>query len=419
MAGVWPTARISSLERTARRHEKRLEFDQAAHLYFRAAMLEESGANRFFNLMRAASCKERAQNWRQQSGLWERLAYELAKSTGWEFPDQMESFRGHLEPGQLGIFHVISYHEWKSPTSDLVHLVKGQEEIGLRRLQRAWAYQWGAEEAEASGRLTHAARLWRLAGLSFADDYCPLVDRFREAARAFLHGATSTLRAGEWVPMMFVATVPWDAASIEWGDPKTKGATEDPKPASNKVPAECRTDLEWHQYAWTNYLQNIEESAEKADALDEWARELNQLQQLLIVAGDRRHGVRLYQEVMQVQLKILRIRRQFIALLFKKLYYWTSLSGSSVRRALLTAFIVNAVILPLLYWSTDAARAGTSDQGHASFPDTLIMSVANVVSLSTPSAHLVTEWANALQALQAISGYFILAFIVWVAQRFH
>jgi hypothetical protein len=369
--------------------------------------------------MRAASCKERAQNWRQQSGLWERLAYELAKSTGWSFPGRMESFRArHLEPGQLGIFHIISYDEWMSPASGLIHLAKGQEEKGLRHLQRAWAYQWGAEEAEASGRLTHAARLWRLAGLSFTDDLCPLQDRFRDAARSFLHGATSTLRAGEWVPMIFVATVPWDAASIEWGDPKTEATTEDQRLGPNEAHAEYRTDLEWHQYAWQRYLEGIKGSPARADAMDEWARELNQLQQLLIAAGNRRHGVRLYQERMRIQLRLLRIGHQWVALLFRKIYYWTTLSGSSVRRALLTAFIVNAVILPLLYWSTGAAQAGTSGHNGASFPDTLILSLANVVSLSTSSAHIVTEWASALQALQAISGYFILAFIVWVAQRF-
>lgn len=420
MASLWPKVRMSRLEHNARRHEKRFEFDEAAHLYFRSAMLQQSGAHRFANLMRAASCKERSQNWRQQSGLWERLAYELAKSTGWKFPERMESFRArHLEPGQLGIFHIISYDEWMRPASALVQLTKGQEEIGLRRLQRAWAYQWGAEEAEASGRLTHAARLWRLAGLSFADEHCPLQDRFREAARAFLHGATSTLRAGEWVPMMFVATVPWDSTSIEWGDPKTEAVTESYKLDSNDPHSECRTDLEWHQYAWTNYLQGIRDRAAQADALDEWARELNQLQQLIIATGDRRHGAQLYQERMLVEHKILRTRRRWIPLLYRELYHWTSLSGSSVRRALLTAFIANVVIIPLLYWSTGAAQAGISGQDRASVPDTLILSLANVVSLSTSSAHLVTEWATALQALQAVGGYFILAFIVWVAQRFH
>lgn len=420
MTGVWPRASMSRLERSARRHEKRFEFDEAAHLYFRAAALERSGNNRFSNLMRAASCKERAQNWRQQSGLWERLAYELAKSTGWKFPDRMESFRSrHLEPGQLGIFHIISYDEWMRPASELVHLVKGKEELGLRRLQRAWAYQWGAEEAEASGRLTHAARLWRLAGLSFADEQCPLEDRFREAARAFLHGATSTLRAGEWVPMIFVATVPWDSSSIEWGDPKTKATAEDHEPDQSGVQTECRTDLGWHHYAWENYLQAIKDPTAQADALDEWARELNQLQQMLIAAGDRRHGARLYQQRMQANLRILKLRRQRMVFIFRELYHWTTLSGSSVRRALLTALIVNAVILPLLYWSTGAAQAGISGQHHATFVQTLILSLANVVSLSTSSAHVVTEWATALQALQAVSGYFILAFIVWVAQRFH
>jgi hypothetical protein len=383
-------------------------------------MLEESSNNRFSNLMRAASCKERAQNWRQQSGLWERLAYELAKSTGVHFPDRMEAFRArHLEPGQLGIFHIISYDEWMSPASGLVHLVKGEEEKGLRWLQRAWAYQWGAEEAEASGRLTHAARLWRLAGLSFADDDCPLQDRFREAARSFLHGATSTLGAGEWVPMMFVAKVPWDSASVEWGDPKTGTVTEDRQPGPDKGLTGRRTDLAWHQYAWQKYVQGIKDSTAQADARDEWARELNQLQQMLSTVGDRYHAALLYQERMRVQHKILRLRHQWTTLLFRKLYYWTSLSGSSVRRALLTTLIVNAIIFPLLYWSTGVALAGTSEQHRASFPETLIMSLANLVSFSTSSAHVSTEWASALQTLQAVSGYFILAFIVWVSQRFH
>lgn len=412
--------RVLTLEQRARRHEKIFEFDEAAHLYFRAAWLEQSGANRFSNLMRAASCKERAQNWRQQSGLWERLAYELAKSTGWEFPDRMESFRSrHLEPGQLGIFHIISYTEWMSPSSELVHLVKGEEEIGLRRLQRAWAYQWGAEEAEASGRLTHAARLWRLAGLSFADEHCPLQDRYREAARSFLHGATSTLHAGEWVPMTFVASVPWNSTSIEWGDPKPKTSTENEVTVQDDVQTDSRTDLGWHRYAWENYLQSVKAPTAQADALDEWARELNQLQQLLVVAGDRHHGAQLYRERMQTQLRILKLRHRWMVLLFRNLYHWTSLSGSSVWRTLLTVLIVNAAILPLLYWSTGAARAGTLGPQRASFPQALIMSLANVVSLSTSSARVVTEWASALQVLQAISGYFILAFIVWVAQRFH
>ena len=121
---------------------------------------------------------------------------------------------------------------------------------------------------------------------------------------------------------------------------------------------------------------------------------------------------------MRLQIRLLRIGYQWAPLLFRRIYYWTTLSGSSVRRALFTALIVNAVILPLLYWSTGAARAGTSGRRHTGFLDVLILSLANVVSLSTSSAHIVTEWASVLQVLQAISGYFILAFIVWVAQRF-
>jgi hypothetical protein len=419
VADIWLRARVSRLERIARRHEKRFEFDEAAHLYFRSAMLEKSGASRSSNLMRAASCKERAQNWRQQSGLWERLAYELAKETGWKFTDRMESFRArHLEPGQLGIFHIISYEEWTKPANTLVHLDEG-EETEVRWLQLAWAYQWGAEEAEANGRLGHAARLWRLAGVSFADERCPVQDHYRQAARSFLHGATCTLRSGDWIGMLRVTEEPWNTKTIDWGDPRTKAATEDQEPGSNDIRDKLLTDLQWHQYAWEEHLEDIKDPGDKAKAREEQERELNQLQQLLIAAGDRSYAARCYQERMRVQLEILRIRHQWMALLFRKLDYWTSRSGSSVRLALLTTFIVNALLLPLLYWSTDAAWGGTSGQHRASFSETVIMSLANVVSFSTSSAHVVTEWASALQVVQAISGYFILAFIVWVTQRFH
>jgi hypothetical protein len=55
---------------------------------------------------------------------------------------------------------------------------------------------------------------------------------------------------------------------------------------------------------------------------------------------------------------------------------------------------------------------------HATFVDALILSLANVVSLWTSRAHIAAKWASALQALQAISGYVILAFVLWVALRF-
>ena len=211
---------------------------------------------------------------------------------------------------------------------------------------------------------------------------------------------------------------PWNTKTIDWGDPKAKATTEDQKPDSNDIRDNLLTDLQWHPYAWEKYLEDIKEPGDKAKAREGQARELNQLQQLLIAAGDRSHAARCYQERMRVQLKILRIRHQWMALLFRKLDYWTSRSGSSVRLALLTALIVNAVLLPLLYWSTGAALEHFG-QHRASFSETVMMSLANVVSFSTSSAHIVTEWASALQVVQAISGYFILAFIVWMTQRFH
>jgi hypothetical protein len=423
VSGVWFKTRIDKLEKSARLHERKFEFDAAAHLYFRSAMLSELGTRRFSNLMRAASCKERAQNWRQQSGLWERLAYELAKSIGRKFPPQMEAFRARkADNGQLGIFHIISYDEWASPTGGLIQLVQGEEDNSLHALQRAWAYQWAAEEAEANGRLAYAARLWRLAGLSFMDPLCPLKDRQRDAARSFLHGATCTLRAGEWVETMFVATVPWDADAIEWGDPDPETIEKFRRvramSALNEIRSQGRTDIGWHQFAWDTFLAGINDPTSRRDALEERARELKQIQQLLIAAGDRPHGVEIYRKRMQIDIKVARLYHQWKQSLLKQLYYWTSRSGSSAVIPLFIALIVNAGVLPLLYWSTGAAYAGTSGTHRASFVDTLILSLANVVSLSTSRAYIAAQWASALQTLQAISGYVILAFVLWVALRF-
>ena len=418
MLGLWTAQQVSRLERSARAHENKFEFDEAAHLYFRAAALEGPGQRRYANLMRAASCKERAQNWRQHSGLWERLAYELAKATGVDFPLEMESFRSRAkEPGQLGIFHIISYREWASPTSRLVHLAKDQEQVSLYHLQRAWAYQWAAEEAEASGRLGHAARLWRLAGMCFKQENCPLEDRWRQAARSFLHAATSTLRSVEWEPMPFVATVGWDASTIEWGDPQTRESDTGQVTARTSADDKKHTDLEWHRLAWSEYLKRIKGTERKA-ALEEQARELKQLQQMLISVGDRRHGVQAYRERMRTNIQFYKLSRDWARLVTMKLYYWTSKSGSSVRWPLLIALAVNAGVLPLLYWSTGVAHAGALGAHRASFVDTLILSLASLVSFSTTRAHITAQWASALQTLQALSGYFTLAFILWVAQRF-
>jgi hypothetical protein len=418
MPGLWTAQHVSRLERSARAHEKNFEFDEAAHLYFRAASLEGPGQRRYSNLMRAASCKERAQNWRQQSGLWERLAYELAKTTDVDFSREMESFRDRTkEPGQFGIFHIISYREWASPTSRLVHLVKGKEQESLHWLQRAWAYQWAAEEAEASGRLSHAARLWRLAGLCFINEACPLEDRLRQAARSFLHAATSTLRSAEWEPMPFVATLRWNAITIDWGDPETRESVNREVTASGKKPDKKRTDLEWHEHAWCEYLKHIGDADRKA-ALEERARELKQLQQMLISVGDRHHSVQAYQARMRTDIQLCRLSHRWMRLVIRQLYYSTTLSGSSVRRPLLIALAINAGVLPLIYWSTGVAHAGVVGAHRASFADTLILSLSSLVSFSTSRAHIVAQWASALQALQALSGYFILAFILWVAQRF-
>ena len=88
------------------------------------------------------------------------------------------------------------------------------------------------------------------------------------------------------------------------------------------------------------------------------------------------------------------------------------------RLPLLIALAVNAGVLPLLYWSTGVAHAGALGAHRASFVDTLILSLASLVSFSTTRAHITAQWASALQTLQALSGDFILAFILWVAQRF-
>jgi ABC-type multidrug transport system permease subunit len=170
--------------------------------------------------------------------------------------------------------------------------------------------------------------------------------------------------------------------------------------------------------AWQEYLAGINDPESRRDALEEQARELKQLQQLLIGVGDRRHGVDLYRKRMRIEIKVDKLYHRWKQALLKQLYHWTCLSGSSAIRPLLIALTLNAGLLPLLYWSTGAAYAGTSGTAPASFVDTLILSLANVVSLSTSRAQIVAQWASALQALQALSGYVILAFVLWVALRF-
>jgi hypothetical protein len=220
---------------------------------------------------------------------------------------------------------------------------------------------------------------------------------------------------------MFVATFPWDAEAIEWGDPAPEAIEEFRRVRTMSVlyaVRGSRTDVGWHQFAWDTFLACINDPPSLGDALEERARELKQIQQLLIAAGDRHHGVEIYRKRMQIDIKVARLYHKWNQYLLKQLYYWTSLSGSSAVIPLIIALIVNAGILPLLYWSTGAAHAGTSGTQHASFVDTLILSLANVVSLSTSRAYIAAQWASALQTLQAISGYVILAFVLWVALRF-
>lgn len=96
--------------------------------------------------MRAASTVEKSQDWRKQTAtMWERLGYEFGRPNDSFHESRAQVFRepaGGALTGQHGMFHVISYDDWRSPDGQPLD---GED---ARRHHRAWAYQWAAEESE-------------------------------------------------------------------------------------------------------------------------------------------------------------------------------------------------------------------------------------------------------------------------------
>jgi hypothetical protein len=425
------------LLKQARRYEDAFRFEDAYREYLRAAdafharVDGDDGASMNsepFALMRAGQCLEMLQPWRAHTAIWERLGNLLGNSIDTSLP-----FRTPKAEGQHNLYHIISYTEWLEG----LHGVDDLARLSWKRQQQAWAYSWAAEEAEENNRYVLAARLYRKAAVTWTlnaplrSESGRLVGRaalgskdpehrnllelsgpWLEGARCYYKAALCAQSSGDAESLARILE-PWVPAENEWG-----------RSSDEYVPVDSgRSDLERLQECWTNYLglarsgTSATVSADRQVAgLEDYARQLTDVQRGYARRGERKRAIRVYRRRQQILDQAHIVAGHRLRFFVRKLYWWTTGSGSSMGRAFLTAGLLYLIVFPLIFcfWSKFEVSIPPT-QPH--FADALVFSIGNVVSITSTRFTTPSLLVSAMQASEAITGYLVLGYIVWLALR--
>jgi hypothetical protein len=421
----------------ARGFEDTEKFEDACRLYLLAADAfherpapdDLTGMNsEAFALMRAGQCLEMLQPWRAHTAVWERLGNLLGNSIDRSLP-----FRTPKEKGQHNRYHIISYTEWLEGPKDADDLAR----LSWKRQQQAWSYSWAAEEAEANNRYLLAARLYRKAGAAWTvnaqlnreqgrlDSGVALGSRdpehqyllkpsgpWLEGARCFYKASLCAQSSGDAETLSRVMD-PWVAAENEWGRATGEAITVTGGHSDVKRLEEC-----WKIYLGLtrNGAQFEVSPSEQVSGLETFARQLSDIQRGFARMGERARAITVYQKRQGILDKANSLAGHRVRFASRKLYWWTTGSGSSMTRAFLTAGIAYLLAFPAVFyfWS----RFGLSNShSHPNFADAVVFSVGNVVSITSTRYLTPSLLTSATQALEAVTGYLALGYIVWLALR--
>lgn len=434
------TAKRQALTRSAARHllaaawdlrarvaERRQRFDAASQSFILAARSAQRGnrpAMQIRSLMRAASCLEKAQNWRAHTATWEQLARtiegEIHGRSGAKIERDMRLDAPH-KGGQHARFNIISYDSWDRGIAEYY----ADDQLATLKHQLAFAYTFAAEEAEASRRHVIAARYYRLASVAWEDSRWGdpdakggtehAGDKYREAARCVYGAARCALESNEWVAMYRV-TEGWEAYDLGYGSMYAEEAR-----LSLEAPdGHGESDLQRLSRLWQAYRHSrpTAPGAVLSRSLAQEIRHVTHLQQLLAQRGDQREARHLYQRRRALESQRLMAEGKNLASRLIRLYLFLTGASSSFARTAVFAATVHLVLFPILYAVAFFSAIHISgDNSSSAVVEVTVFSMANSVGLATGRQVPLTATAAAVQAVQTMSAVAFAGYLLWISLR--
>lgn len=407
----------------------------------------------------AVRALERAEEWRMVAGTWEHIGDRVG--LGAEAPRLLDRYSLPLE-------------QWNDPRADDDPRKYYRGDDAARRLhRRAWAYAHAAEEASANRRFMLATRLYRKTGLAWVvsawGDRSPAQAacewnaerlsarrgaKWEEAGKAFARAALLSIQArlnDEKIGEAFDAYTPEDVRWRGWFN-KSGADYFAGRHSDRERLVECFERLgECH----VRKAEKGEGEEPRARAYEKAVEQLEAIRDALKRAGRRAEAIAVYLEIDRLRTRCdclratspdttapsggkklkravaARLRQAVAAVRFarRKLYRWTTGSGTSILRTLVTVTAIYVLLLPggiiLLHLVERPTTDGVQRAAHAAARgrvvddagSALLFSAASAVNQAPSGLEPHTDGGRVLQVVGGLLGYFALGFSLWVITR--
>ena len=155
---------------------------------------------------------------------------------------------------------------------------------------------------------------------------------------------------------------------------------------------------------------------ESDDLFEEQDRELSGIQRRLAAVREQGEAKRLYRFRQKCNREYFRQHKR-VRYVVALAGWIASKNGSGVGRLVLSLTVLYAVVLPTVWLVLGGVPHATGLQPHLGILSALLFSLSTTVNLSTGYFAPGGWISNLFQAIQGISAYFALGYILWVAQR--
>lgn len=392
-----------------------VDFTTAFRGWHLVAQAEDGSREQPEAIMRSARALQMGDGWRAEAGHWEWLGNVLGRQTDeGQVPEGVLLNRYGATRGRerFAPFYVMSDEEWCQPIAAHTYAT----EVELARHRQAAAYQWAGECAAAAGQHDEATRLYRRAGSCWEGSSHP--HNHQRAAACYYRAAMSASQSWRYQTRRRLFDG-WCPSCLR--DKAREEACGSP-PDGHETPGDGNQrptgDID-RLVACARKLFDSPDRAARRQQYQESERQLSVIQHRLASSGARSEAIRVYRK-----------RRDF-----QRHYYWrvkswrlpfTLLSwlltgnGSRVKQVFLMLILTYIVICPVLWREAGAVRI--SEPGgrvvpSSSWPEAVSFSLSQIINLDTGHFAPGGTWMTLVQAMQGISAYFALGYVLWVAQR--
>lgn len=369
-------------------------------------------------LMRSARALQKAENWRTQAASWEMLGNRL----GAQLPSDVgadERRARYVVPADrksVAGFYVISEQEWTTPPGQ-----DYDDAAAIQRHHQAQAYQWAAECAQADLQFSEAARLFRKAGVAWQASERKQKDR--RAADCYWQAALSAAQSSRFATRSMIRSRHWCPSCLRDKSSEDGCQCRDHDRPDLKHDGEgSGSDLERLRQCWNSYLKSFgvsstarpDQKRELRDGFTTACAQIAGIQRQLAIGGARDDALKAYRFRM-VYVRAFYKDHQRLRYLRSSLSRIISHNFSSVWYWLGFVVFAYAVAIPALWWISGAVHEASSGRGGPA--EAVVFSLTNAADFTPGHFKAGNTLTTALQALQALSGYFALGVALWIGQR--